>query len=59
MKRLTLINLEINSYNGFVFELIGIETEKFDGELFAVYCWRDFLFISLLFFKFEVSNPFK
>jgi hypothetical protein len=59
MKRLTLINLEVNSYNGFVFELIGIETEKFDGELFAVYCWRDFLIISLLFFKFEVSNPFK
>jgi len=54
MKRFTFINLEFNSYNGFVFEFCGYETDKYESELFSIYASKDYFNISILFIRFEL-----
>ena len=58
MRKLTFINLEYNAYNGFMFEILNIELQKFEGALFGVYICDlsisfDVCFINILF-----RNPF-
>jgi hypothetical protein len=58
MSRLTVIDIEINSYNAFVFEFIGIEYGYFEGELLGLHIGPEHLIFSILFFRFTVESPF-
>jgi hypothetical protein len=58
MSRLTPIKLEINAWNGFVFSIIGIETNGFEGELLGLHIGNKHLIFNMAFFHLEVTNPF-
>lgn len=59
LQKLTLINLEYNAWNGFMFEILSIEYQGkkrgFQKSLFAIYFVKDFLIIDLLFITFEIK----
>lgn len=51
---LTLAKLEINHYNGFIFEVISIESKKLDGAIFGLHISNRFAYLELLFIKFKI-----
>lgn len=57
IRKITLINLEYNWYNGLNFELLSIEVGCFDGTLLGFELSERFLNIHLLFFYLEVKRP--
>ena len=57
MRKIILINVEWNGWNGFIFEFIGLETNHFEGELFSVYASKDHFQFSVLFIRFDVTSP--
>jgi hypothetical protein len=57
MKRITPIHLEWNNCNGFVFELIGFETDKIEGSLLGLYFSKEFISFSILFCWVPLKYP--
>ena len=57
MTRITPTLLEYNTWNGFTFELIGIETRNFEGALFGIYINSHGLQICAAFIRFEIKSP--
>lgn len=59
--KFTLIQCEYNEWNGFIFELFGLEAETdkhdFNGALFGIYTYRG-LAVELGFIRFEIRSPF-
>jgi hypothetical protein len=58
IKQLRIINLEVNTWNGFVFSLLRIETNNFQGELLGLHIGNKHLIFSIAFVHFEVTKPF-
>lgn len=58
MRQITIIELEWNAWNGFIFDLLSIETDNFEGSLFAIYASKDHLVFRVMFFSFDVESPF-
>jgi hypothetical protein len=58
MRNLTLFNAEYNSYNGFTLSVLNIEAGNFEGALFGLHFWSNFLIIEICFIKIEISKPF-
>ena len=58
MNRLTLIKAEYNNWNGFGFEILGIEyqgkTKGFEHSLFGLWFSKDYLIIDIFFITFEI-----
>ncbi len=58
MKRISIINLEINRWNGLSFTLLGgwfvIKHRHFEGELIGLHFGDDFLIVNILFKRFEI-----
>ena len=55
---ITPIRIEYNTWNGFIFQILNIEVNNFEGELFGLHFSPDYLHISILFFFIEVKTPF-
>ena len=62
LDEITLIRLEYNSINGFIFELLRVEiqgkTKSFSGDLFGVYFAESYFIVNILFFSFDIKSPF-
>lgn len=62
IQKITLADVEWNTWNGFVFTIFGIElqTEKcdFEGELFGLHFSKDHLIFEIAFMQFTVKSPF-
>lgn len=55
MTELVLINIGWNTYNGFLFELVTIDTDSAGARaLLGVSASTDFLYISLFFLRFTI-----
>jgi len=57
MNELTIILIEWNCYNGFIFELIHMELFKpinIDRSLFGINISRDFFYINFLFMQLRI-----
>lgn len=58
MNQLTLIEIEYNNWNGFIFEFIHLELKSgFEGSLFGIYASSDHFILGLFFFSFEIKSP--
>lgn len=57
MKQLTLLQIEWNNWNGFIFSFIGIEYGNFDSEFLGLNFSKDFLIISICFIRLEIKGP--
>jgi hypothetical protein len=58
MSRLTIIRLEANAWNGFMFTLIGIEANGFEGQLLGLHFSNQYLFVDIAFFNFQIKSSF-
>lgn len=58
IKKFTLVNVEVNEWNGFILSFIGIEVDSFEGELLGVHCSKDHFIFSVCFMQFTVASPF-
>jgi hypothetical protein len=58
MRKLGIIKLEVNSWNGFMLSVMNIELDHFEGELLGLHFSRDYLIIGVLFVSIEVKSPF-
>lgn len=58
MSKLTLIKLEVNSWNGFILLVMGIEINNFEGELLGLHFSKDYLARSIFFVCIEIKSPF-
>ena len=59
MNGIELIRIEWNNINGFIFTLLGIDYNNFEGELLGVhYGYKGYLVVCVLFFRFEITHPF-
>jgi hypothetical protein len=59
MNRINLINIEWNSYNGFIFGLLHLELYKpvnIDNALFGVNVSKGFLYIDILWMSIKVFD---
>ena len=50
----TLCDIEYNSYNGFMFTLLGIDVNKLESSLFHLGLSKDYIYLQLLFMNFEI-----
>jgi hypothetical protein len=55
MNRFTLLHLEWNYLNGFIFQFCGIDLQ-IEKSLFGIYLSRDFIHIEIMFVYFEIWN---
>ena len=59
MNRITLFNISWNCYNGFIFELLHIDSFKpynIDSSLLGINCSKDFLIIDLFWYKITIFD---
>ena len=59
MNRLTIINAEWNSYNGFVFEFLHLELFKMvniDNSLFGINISKRFLYIDIFWMQIKIFD---
>lgn len=49
IEELTLIRIEYNSINGFIFLILNVEVDNLESSLFGIHLSRDFLYVELLF----------
>jgi len=54
MKKLTIIHIELNEWNGFVFDFLAIETDKIDSSILGIYASHYFLVFTFLFIRIPV-----
>ena len=54
--RITLIEIEWNSWNGFVFEIIGADNGGIGRALFGINVCGNFLYIDFLFFVIKIFD---
>ena len=58
MEKLRLINIEFNSINHFVFEILTIELGRFEGTLLGMgFAFGHYWDIDILFIHFEIKSP--
>lgn len=55
MDRFTLLHLEWNCLNGFIFQICGIDLQ-IEKSLFGIYLSRDFIHVEIMFVYFEIWN---
>lgn len=58
MKELTIIQFEVNEWNGFVFTLLGVCVNDFEGELLGLHFSKDHFIFNVAFIQFTVKSPF-
>lgn len=59
MNRFNLINIDFNSWNGFVFVLCEIEADGFDGALLGMQIYsKEKINIDFLYLSIEIRLPF-
>jgi len=59
MNQFKLINIEWNSWNGFMFELVHIQGDDFEGDLFGIsFAWKEYFTLYLFFIEIEIKSPF-
>jgi hypothetical protein len=56
VSRITPLHLEWNSYNWFIFELIGLELDNYEGSLFGLSIAPNFFYINILFFSITIKS---
>ncbi len=56
MKRITPIHIEWNRWNAFIFEILGIEFDFYEGALLGCAIGEDFFYIHLLFFHITIKS---
>ncbi len=59
MNSFRLINIEWNCYNGFIFDILHLETYKLlnlDSALFGVSFSKRFLYVDVLFFTIKIFD---
>jgi hypothetical protein len=56
MQRITPINIEYNAWNGFIIEIIGIETNDIEGCLFGIGFGKSFLYVHILFMTVRIFD---
>ena len=62
MNKLTLINLEWNCYNGFCFDILGMDSYRCfnnDSSLFGINVSRQFLYIDILWITLTIFDKNK
>jgi hypothetical protein len=57
MNGLTIIRLEINNLNGFIFELFNVEYRAFEGSLFGLHIAENHFIVEALFLHIEIKRP--
>jgi len=57
MDKIKLIELGYSFWNGITFELLAIETWKFEATLLGFNIGKGFFNFDMLFFHFEVMSP--
>jgi len=59
MRQFTLLMLEWNNWNGFIFKFIGLEFGDFEGDLLGLsFAPKDYLCFSIFCIRFDVKSPF-
>jgi len=62
IEQVTVIRFEYNSWNGFIFTLLGIcfqgENKGFEADLIGIHKYSNGLLIYLFFVQFEIKTPF-
>ena len=58
MRKIQIINIECNTWNGFMFDLLSIETASFEGALLGIWVTSDRLSFDVCFFTIEIKSPF-
>lgn len=57
MNRISIIELEWNCYNGFIFKVLEFEPKRYiDRALFGISFSKSFLYVDLLFFSFKIFD---
>lgn len=54
--RITPIQIEWNSWNGFIFKIVGIDNGGRDRALFGINVSTNFLYVDILFFIIKVFD---
>lgn len=57
MKEISLIRLDWNNWNGFIFHILKIELGCFEGDFIGLNFSKNHFNFSLLFIYFEVKSP--
>ena len=57
INKIAILELGYSYWGGFIFELIAIETEGFEGTLLGLNFGKTFFNFDILFFHLEVSSP--
>lgn len=58
MEEISLIRLDWNNWNGFIFQLLQIEIGRVDAALFGIYIYSK-LQIDILFISFTIIFPWE
>lgn len=56
---ISLLRIEYNIYNGFIFHILNLEIGNFEGSLFGIFTAKNYLYIQVFFFTFKIINPFQ
>ena len=57
MNGLTIIRLEVNNLNGFIFEIFNIEYDAFEGSFLGLHIAENHFIIEVLFLHVEIKRP--
>jgi hypothetical protein len=58
MNSITPIRIEWNTYNGFMFTILGIEWGRFEADLFGIsWGWKSYFHVYVFFIMFEIKKP--
>lgn len=58
MNEFTIIRFGWNNYNGFIFKLIDIELNNFEGALLGLSIgWNEFFIIDMFYITIELKKP--
>ena len=55
LHKVTPLRIEWNDWNGFIFELLGLEIPAIEGALFGVGIGRGWIVIEVFYYKFTYS----
>ena len=56
MEKITLIDIEWNEYNGFIFDILNVEAGNFNRSLFGMYFSESFAVIELMYIRFKLFD---
>ena len=58
LSSLTLVAIEWNAWNGFIFEILSIELDHFEGSFLGFHYSSTHFIFEIAFIQFEVKSPF-